>query len=164
MKTYLLTLITTAFAVTLAGMLSPRGEGGGIAKHLKLLGALLLVCVLISPLSGIIEGLRAFANGEIDLSWTEDKDSEDYREDLQGTLDGASRQYVCEMLTQTLEQRFSVSRGEIRCAIQWSEKENTPRPSHVSVILSGQAIWKSPKEIETFVTELLGCGCSVAIE
>ncbi len=164
MKAYLLTLITAAFAVTLVSLLSPKGEGDGIAKHLKLLTSLFLICILISPLKSAAEGIRSLMNGEFEFSWSENGDAPDYREEMQEAVDGVSKQYFTEMLTQTLEQHFTIATGDVRCAVRWSESDGAAAPTHVTVVLSGQAIWKSPREIEALVSELLGCTCTVAIE
>ena len=163
MKTYLITLITAAFAVTLVGMLAPSGEGGGIAKHLKLLTSLFLVCVLISPLTSAMEGIKALMDGNFELFPSENEGVPDYQEEMQDALNGASKQYFTEMLTQTLEQRLVIDTGDVRCAVEWNTTDGDARPTHVTVILSGQAIWKSPREIEALVKELLGCTCTVAI-
>lgn len=164
MKSYLLTLLGAALAVTLVGLLSPKGEGGGMEKHLRLICALFLICVLISPLSGAIDQIREMFDGIHEIPGIGNTAQDGYREQMQQAADAASRQYFSDMLTQTLEQKFSIAMGDVRCSVAWDTVNGTLQPTQVTVLLSGRAIWMSPREIESFVSDLLGCICTVAIE
>ena len=155
-------MLAASLVATLVSLLSPDGERGGVAKHTRLLTSLFLVCVMIAPLRGAISALQNWQNGEITLPWQEDVEENDYQEDMQEALDTASRDYFTKMLTQTLEQKFLMDVGDVRCAVHWSDGGSAPEK--VTVILSGSAIWKDPKEIQSFVTSLLSCECAVAIE
>ncbi len=68
------------------------------------------------------------------------------------------------MLTVTIEKQFGIEAGEVRCLVAWEQEGETLTPTRVTVVLSGKAIWKDPHAIEAFVTELLGCDCTTAIE
>ncbi len=164
MKDYLLTLIAAALVAALVGILSPDGERGGIAKHLKLLTSLFLICVLISPLHSVLTGLKDLANGNLSLPNFDVGTEDDYRQQMDAALDGATESYVSDMLTQTLESQFSITTGDVSCRVEWAREGETLKPTRVTVILSGKAIWKDPKPIEDFVSELLGCECRTAIE
>lgn len=164
MTAYLLSLIATALVVVLCRILSPDGERDGIAKHLRLLTALLLVVALLSPILTLIDGAQKLVSGEITFPWEDAPSTEDYSDELQSVLDSASTSYFSDMLTQTIEEHFEIDRGEVRCAIQWERDGERLAPTRVTVILSGSAIWKDPARIEQFVTALLGCACVSAIE
>lgn len=164
MKSYLLTLIAASLMATLVGFLSPNGEKGGMAKHIKLLTSLFLVCVLIAPLKSAAEGLRSLIDGDWEIPWAESTDKENYQSEMQDAVNSASKSYFTDMLTQTLEQKFAIDTGNIRCTVRWEESAEALSPTQVTVFLSGKAIWKDPKAIESFVSELLGCECTTAIE
>lgn len=164
MKDYLLTLIAAALVAALVGILSPDGERGGIAKHLKLLTSLFLICVLISPLHSVLTGLKDLANGNLSIPNFDVGTEDDYRQQMDAALDGATESYVSDMLTQTLESQFSIAAGDVACRVEWAREGETLTPTRVTVILSGKAIWKDPKPIEDFVSELLGCECRTAIK
>ncbi len=164
MKDYLLTLIAASLVAVLVGILSPDGERGGIAKHMKLLTSLFLVCVLISPLQSGIEGLQRLMRGELSLPELNGSEQEDYPDMMEGALNDASVNYFCDMLTVTIEKQFGIEAGEVRCLVAWEQEGETLTPTRVTVVLSGKAIWKDPHAIEEFVTELLGCDCATAIE
>jgi hypothetical protein len=159
MKSYLYALFLISLAEAIAGILSPEGEKGGLLKHMRLLSALLLTVVLILPLKSGISYLLALQNGEIPLpEWEEDAESG--KEDLQDRLDELSKEYFSDSLTELLETRFAIEKGQIRCLVKWEGDT----PSLVTVVLSGKAIWKDPAAIEDFVSDLVGCKCQSAIE
>ena len=164
MKAYFLSLIAAAMIAALVGILTPGGEKGGIAKHVKLLTSLFLVCVLISPLKETLVGLRAWLDGGLELPNLENPEEDSYKQQMDEALQGASTAYFTQMLTQMLEQRFSIATGEVRCSVQWQSENGSLSPVRVTVILSGKAIWRDPEAIERFVEELLGCECVSAIE
>ena len=158
MKTYLLSLLGASLAVALVSILAPDK----FSKHIKLIASLFLICVLIAPLPraiGSIQSLIDGINGD-----TGNDSSSDYTDRMDDAINSASKTYFAQTLTQMLEQQFSIPAGEIRCAVQWAEDEETLRPQKITVILSGSAIWKNPANIENFVSGLLGCECVTAIE
>lgn len=163
MKTYFLSVAAAALIAAICSVLVPSGDGGGIAKHVKLLTSLLLVCVLIAPLGDLIEGLRGTVSGDVTFPWEENGES-DGTEDLQNRLDEVSTAYFTELLTETLEREFAIEKGDLRCAIQWEGEDENMRPAKVTLLLSGRAIWKDSEAMESFVTDLLGCECISAIE
>ena len=164
MKTYLITLITASMAVALIGILSPRGEKDGIAKHMRLLTALFTICVLIAPLRDAVAAMGGILDGTAELPWEEPQENERYEQQMNEALQNASTSYFTQMLTQMLQTRFLINDGEIRCTVKWKHENEMLSPVRVTVILSGRAIWKDPEEIEVFVSELLGCECVSAIE
>ena len=131
---------------------------------MKLLSALLLVCVLAAPIKSGIEGLRGLLDGSHPLPDLSDPPKDAYRDQMNEALDQASTSYFADMLTQMLETQFSIQTGDLRCQVDWVRREDRLSPSRVTVILSGKAIWKDPAEIERFVSELLDCECVSAIE
>ncbi len=159
MTAYLLSLFSAAMAVALVGLLAPGSSG----RALKLACGLFLICVIALPLPSWLGDLRD-SLGEITAQDPANGTGTDYEEQLQEALDSASRSYFAAMLTQMLEDRFSIPQGELRCAILWEESEEMLRPQRVTLILSGSAVWKDPAEMEEFVSGLLGCECVSAIE
>ena len=166
MTTYLTTLITASLTISLVTLLSPQGERAGIAKHMRLLTGLFLICLLISPMCRIIEELYNADGGTLQIPGIEqDQPSKDsYQEQLDQAMRQASTSYFTQMLTQMIESQFAISEGNIRCTVEWDRNEETSIPKRITVVLSGKAIWKDPREIEAFVTNLIGCECVSAIE
>ena len=164
MGTYLLSLITAALVATLIGILSPDGTGGGLSKHMRLLTALFLLCIMIAPLKETIMSLSDLANGTLTSPDIGEISKENYQKELESAMNSSSKVYLVRLLTKTLEKQFSIQEGEIRCTIRWNDSESKLTPEHVTIILSGRAIWLDPDPIEQFVSDLFGCACVTAIE
>ena len=162
MKEYLLTVIAASLAVSVVGILSPSGEKGGISKHVGLVSALVLVCVVISPVKSVLETLRGWSEGDVPIYG--EMSEEDYLDLINTQNDAASKKYFTQMLTERLQTQFALKDGTVRCSVQWQTREGEASPTHVTVLLSGNAIWKDPHEIESYVTALLDCPCDVALE
>ncbi len=165
MKEYFISVLGASLAATLVGILTPDGERGGISKLLKFLTSLFLICVIVTPLTEVVRSLQDIADGTLDLPGIEEEVKPDYEQQRDEALASASKTYFVQALTQMLEQEFSIASGEIRCIVTWTQTENgDDRPKRITLVLSGGAIWKDPKRMEAFVTELLGCECVSAIE
>ena len=162
MTDYILSLVSASIAVSLLSILAP--DASGIAKHVRLIASLFLICVLISPIGTFLGGLRALANGEVTLPEWSLPSEEETEKQFQAALNTASKAYFLDSLTQLLASEFSLQAGDIRCTANWSDEGDTPTPTKITVLLSGKAIWKNPTEIEAFVRDLLDCECITAIE
>ena len=164
MKSYFIALLSASLLAALVGILSPEGEKGSLAKHMRLICSLFLICVLIMPLKDALSDLKGLIGGGLDLSLPSLDEQPSYEDRMEEALHDASTSYFTDMLTRMLEEQFEISTGEVRCIVVWSEEDGTLRPQRITVVLSGRAIWKNPQEIEVFVSELLGCPCASAIE
>ena len=163
MNHYLYSLLLISLATALVSLLSPAGERDGIAHGTRFLSSLLLIGLLLLPIKSGIEHLLLWQAEGIKLPFDTESNAQDHQEQLQEALDSTSKQYFTQMLTQTLELEFKIPSGELQCVVEWSEEENG-RPTHVTLILSGSAIWKDAKQIERFTEELLGCPAQSAID
>lgn len=163
-KTYLLSVIGASLFAALIGILTPKGEGDGIGKHMRLLTSFFLICVLISPLKNVTQALSGWISGDVVFPWEEENLESDYREQMDAAIESASKEYFTNTLTETLRAQFSMESGSVRCQVKWESAGAELRPSRVTVILSGASIWKNPEHIENFVSDLLGCECVTAIE
>jgi len=162
-KEYLISVIAAALMAALVGILAPEGSGKGLSGHVRLLGALFLLCVLLAPLRGAADSLADWMRGEVTLDLPSGDSEEDYGNELESAIRAASWEYAADLLSERLETEFSLPTGEVRCLLHRSDP-NAEHPERVSVILSGSSIWKDPARIEAYVEALLGCECAVAIE
>ncbi len=163
MKEYLITFISAAFVASIIGYLSPQGEKGGIAKHIRLITSLAMTVIICAPIQDGIQQLMNWTTATLP-PWETEEQENGYEQQLQQAIDAASKDYFLQMLTQALEKEFEMEAGTVRCRVQWQEgaKELTPR--QVTVFLSASSIWKNPENIELFVEKLLNCQCDTAIE
>ena len=162
-KAYILSIFATALLITVVDILAPASSGSGLSGHLKLVSALVFVCLLISPTVSLAERLVEFANGDWELD-VEGDVNDHYSNELQDALDTASKEYFEGMLTKTLCEEFEIAEDDLRCRVEWGGEGEHLRPQKVTVILSGKAIWKNPAKIEEYVSSLLNCDCVSAIE
>ena len=162
-KVYILSIFATAILITVVDILAPTGTGGGLSRHLKLVTSLVFVCILISPTVSLAQRIREFANGNWEFDIEEDMEDH-YSSQLQDALDNASRDYFEGMLKQTLCEQFAIVEDDLRLRVDWIGDGENLRPTKVTIILSGKAIWKNPEKIEEYVSSLLNCDCVSAIE
>lgn len=158
MEGYCLSILAASVIGAIVGLLSPTG---GISKYLRLTVSLFLLCALLSPLPALLEDL--VDGGGISLLPDREEEKEEYRESLEQALNDASKEYFISMLTRALREECSLAEGTVRCAVLWQEGD-TLLPRRVTVILSGESIWKDPSPIKDYVHSLLDCECAVAIE
>lgn len=158
MKQTLITVAAGALLATITNLLTPPGEKGGLARFMRLLTSLVLLCLLLSPLSEAAKSLEQLLQADF-LFW-EDR-QEEYDGQMQELLDSASKDYVTQMLTKQLEERFLIASGQVEVRLAW--EADGSKPSRATVILKDAAIWKNPRELQAFVEELLGCPCDTAI-
>ena len=157
MKTYLLSLIASAAVAALVGFLSPEGNLG---KYVKLVSTLLLLTVILAPLPTAIGSLR-----DLPALFRKTKtEAQTEEESLQNVLDATSKTYFAAELTERLEEKFSITPGELSVVIRWEDRDEESIPAEVTLLFSGRAKWKDPKEAESYVSNLLGCPCHSAVE
>ena len=160
MSGYLMMLLGATLIVAILTILSP---GGSLSKSLRLATSIFLVCVLLSPMMGILEALADWTAGEEPFPWEESTDSSE-KDELQSALNAASKDYFRETLTRYVEETFEIPTGDVRCEIRWKETDSALLPETVTLLLSGRGIWKDTAAIETHISELLGCTCITALE
>ena len=157
MKSYLLSLFGACVVAILAEMILPeRAE-----KFFRLITSLFLVCVLIAPLPRAARAIQKITR-DLFSQAQEEETLDRYNEEMQATVDEASRTYFVQMLTATLCERFNIKSSDLTCSVTW-DQEGEPSVERVTLILSGSAIWKDPEPMEEFVSGLLGCECVSAI-
>ena len=165
MSSYLYALFLLCLALSLGELLRPGKEGEPLGKAWKAFCSLLLLCTLASPLRARLPTLRQWTNGEGGSLFPESPSVESPALSPEEALTEASKAYFLQLLTQNLEQEFSISPGQIRCTVEWTADTNgAPHPGRVTLLLSGNAIWKDPHAMEAYVSSLLNCECQSAIE
>lgn len=164
MKQYLMGLFVLAVCCAVVELLSPEGEGGGIARHIRLMSGLCLLCVALSPLAAWLEsGETPFdaLSSALDgwLSQSEEETSFEQRwkeqsEQLDLNMAGA-------MVEEMLEERFDLSASDCRVTLAVGRDGVL---SEVRVALTGRAIWVNTKHLQDYIRQALGCESTVYIE
>lgn len=162
MKEYFFSLLTASVLVTVLGMLLPNGA---LTKHMRFFCSLFLICTILILPQLLSERVTEWRENGFSLSFDREEAKYDYERQLDEALRQTSEDYFRTALIQLLEQEFSIAAGNVDCRIQWQTTEDRDlSPKHITVLLSGSAVWKDSGRIQEYVSGLLSCECSVAIE
>lgn len=163
MKEYLISVIWVSIIVGICELIAPHSES--IKKNLKMIGALCVVCVVITPILSITQLSGEAAEdlkNEILENQTEDLTSE-YESIFENYLTNFSEDAVKSSIEELLDKRFEVPREESDVVIFTETTNNTRKLVKVQILLSGGSIFKNPYNIEEYFSELCGCNCEVLI-
>lgn len=165
MRNYLMGLLVLALCCAVVELLSPAGEGNGIGKHVKLMSALCLLCVLTQPLTQLLregatlpERLQGWVDG---ISPGDGESDEQYAERWEEECERLDVSLAAETVAELLETEFGLAAADCRVELILSESNTI---SKVRVALSGQAIWVNTHEMETYIERMLGCPSMIYIE
>ncbi len=166
MKTYILTLLAASLATAVIQLLAPKGEGGKLGEHIRMIAGLFLLVSLLTPLKDGIALLRSAAEGELTEHLTVKVPEDalgDYGAVFGDTLSFVGQEEVKAWVVSELDTRFGIPpsgcRISVTCAV---EKDLTV--CEVCIALLGSYVTENPHPIESHVTEALGCPCYVTVE
>lgn len=163
MKAYILSLTGAALIAAAVTVLAPDGKGGGISKHIRLLTALALLCVITAPAVKFVGSLFSY-----DLpGLTEIADSADgytAQERLfYESLSAMSCQSLENELKTLIMSRFNIREGDVTVRAEYATGEGTVEVNRIVVTLSGTAVFRSPYEIEEYIETLAGVDCDCVL-
>ena len=164
---YIYSIVSVAAAIGIACAVAPEGTGGGIKKHMKLLCALCFLCVLIGPLTSVLDNLKN-AFGELG-GYTADEESEireKYERIYNEYLEGGYGENVEEAVKALLTARFGMPEGDVRATVKFADKngDGINEVEKITVILSGKAVFVDPASIKACIGETFDAECVCAIE
>ncbi|MBE6620620.1 MAG: hypothetical protein E7625_04580 [Ruminococcaceae bacterium] len=166
MNEYFMGLLALCVCICVVELLTPAGEGEGIARHLKLLCAICLLVTMISPLIRLLQGGESLPR-RLDAWLSEWLEGNEEKKEEYGALweerwEDMDVSYAEAAIASLLSQRFSVSDQEIRVKVTVNEDGTAIR--EVRVALSGKAIWINTHEMEDYIRNTLGSESSIFIE
>ena len=165
MRTYIFSVVCVAALGGCVITLAPEGIRSGIKKHIKLISSLCLLCVMISPMSELLTSL-----GEIGDSVASDDDREElqsmYESIYNGEMDKENGEGIGAAVKEKLYERFDIPGGESRVEVSFRDLDGDGfrEPTRITVILSGGSVFRDPRKIEDYLSELFGAECVCAIE
>ena len=152
-----MTLVGTLLISYLALMLAPEGEGG-LSGYVKLVAALCVLCVAISPVSSF---LRTVLDFDIEIL-SPDGVIGNYEEIFEENLKGASAASIEEGLSAMLCRDLSLKREQIEVSVSLGESGEDYAVESVTVVLVGvNSLFVDPHEIISYVSSLLDCRCQI---
>ena len=167
MREYIFSVLCMAAIGGVAIMIAPDGIRSGLKKHVKLVCALCLLCVMIAPVSRLMDVINDGFN-EISPEGPNDGNGLQsmYESIYEDNLELGFGEGIGELVKDKLFERFSIPRDSCRVAVSFKDGDGDGfrEPSKITVILSGTSIFKEPRAIESYVAGVFGCECSCAIE
>ena len=171
MTAYILTLLSASVAVCLVELLLPKGDGGRIASHVRLVSGLLLLVSMLNPLREGLLFLRSAASGDLGDVIADRLPNlpyeENYDDAFQATLTEVGRRETEAWVVETLGIVFAIpSEGcavEAVCDAGEDTEESILTLREVRIGLRGAYALENPHPIEDYFTERLGCPCFVTV-
>ena len=159
-KGYVISVIAVSVVGAMVSALAPEGEGGGLAKNLRLACGAVMIAACISPMSELI----AFLGGlDLDGIVVETERAEEYEEIFYDGVIQSEKEGVEDGIIDLLESRFGIDKSECRVDAALSSSADGTRINKVFITLYGSAIWSDTGAIETYFYQLLGCEIVTAI-
>ena len=165
MRGYLYTVVCMAALSGVVLLVAPDGVKSGLKKHIRLICSICMLCIMISPISRVVDGIKNIGDMIIEPdkedglhsayeSMYEEKNEENFSEVLEDAV------------KEELKNALSISANECRTIIEFSDVDDDGfrEPVKITVVLSGTAIFKNPRNVESIIFGKFGCDCVCAIE
>ena len=170
MSSYILMLLGASLAACMVELLVPKGDGGRIAEHVRMVAGLFLLVTLLEPLGKGLAILQAAAEGGIGEVLEEyipqaSPDEEAYEDVFHTSLRELGRRETESWVVETLEAVFGIP--ETGCAVEAvcapPAEDDGPTLREVRIGLKGAYALENPHPIEAYFAERLGCPCYVTV-
>lgn len=166
MRPYILSLLSASLAVAVVELLVPKGEGGRMASHIRMVAGLYLLVALLNPLKEGISLLRSMADGDM-VSRVESlipSDVEtDYNRVFGDSLTTIGAGEVSTWVTETMESRFGIPPEGCVVWVSCDYDDDTLTVTEVRISLKGSYTLRDPHPIESYFSSRLGCPCYVTV-
>ena len=166
MNSYILTLLSASLAAAVVTLLSPKGEGGKIASHIRMVAGLFLLVALLNPLRAGLDLLRDAVNGDLTAhleSMLPDGTPDGYGAVFGDTLTSISRAEVEAYAISALETDFGIPPENCTVSAVCTYEEEILTLSELRISLHGSHALNDPHPIEAYFTEQLSCPCYVTV-
>ncbi len=164
MKNYLIIIITVSICVGIYNIIAPQFHG--IEKYSKMIGMLIVLCVIISPIKDFLNIFDEDVLQDIkdNLINEDNEEQNEYDEMFNDYLASFSVEELKAEIKGILLDKFEIPPNECDVSISTEYKNEKLNPSHVQILLSGKSIFKNPYTIEEYFKTLLECSCTVLIK
>lgn len=164
MNNYLLTIILVSICIGIIEIISP--DNNGLSKYTQTIGLLIILFVIISPISKILNTIDDnFINQIKDNILADEEDAKNkYEELMHEYLNNHSVKELENQIKDILDSKFEVANNDCEIKIIAGYVEDKYYLNEIKIILSGKSIFKNPYSIEEYFSELLKCKCTVVIK
>ena len=172
MSNYLYSVICTVAVAGIALLTLPGNSRGSMKKHLGLVCSLCVLCIITSPMTELVKSVREFfeSGGELIFGQMgkEEKDElyDDYKSIYNKYLEGGYGSNIGQAVKDSLLKKFGIPPQELRVLTAFSDEDGdgVREPYKITVVMSGRAVFRNPREIEGFISDLFKCMCECAVE
>lgn len=166
MKVYILTILSASLVAAVIELLAPKGEGGRMASHVRLIAGLFLLVALLNPLREGILYLKSAAEGDLTdrmAAVLPDASDEDYQEVFLGVLTDTGAIETEAWVSSALETVFHIP--PTACVVEaiLETEGGTLTLREVRIALSGDYALEDPHPIEAYMNTQLQCPCYVTV-
>ena len=153
MEKYWLLLLGVSLLAGVTELLMPRG---GERAYVKLVGALCVLCLLISPLTDMLHALRTLDTDIIAAEFATEE-TEDYARVFADYVTGAETQELERQLEGLLRERFEMEEDSLEVRSEWEGE----RLNCIWICIYPSGMTTDPEPIEDFVETTLGFSCEI---
>ena len=163
MKLYILSVVCVSLFASVIILLSPDGKNNGISKHVRLLTSLCILAAITDPLVSFVKGLTLPSPDNLGNVLTDGIYEEKIEETfLESMAEFSASQFEIE-LERIICEKFELKDSDISVISSYKADSDGIKFLSVKIKASGLAIFKDPREIETFVTHLTELSCKYVI-
>lgn len=166
MNSYILTLLSASLAAAVVELLSPKGEGGKLTSHVRMVAGLFLLAALLNPLRAGLDLLRDAVNGDLTAhleSMLPHGDTDSYEAAFGDTLTSISRTEVEAFARSALQTEFGIPPENCAVSAVCTYEEELLTLSELRISLIGAHALDNPHPIEAYFTDRLKCPCHVTV-
>ena len=167
MSDYILTILAASLAAAIIELLSPKGEGGRIASHVRMVAGLFLLVALLGPLREGILFLKSAAEGNLTdrlVSITPDVSPDAYEDAFRDTLAGIGKEEAEAWVVSALHTVFGIPSTGCTVEAVCEAEGNALALREVRISLCGEYALENPHPIEKYITSQLQCPCYVTVQ
>lgn len=166
MTSYVLTLLAASLAAAVVELIAPKGEGGRLANHVRMIAGLFLLVTLLNPLREGLAILKAAAEGDLPQrleAKIEAATPEDHEAAFGASLAAMGQAETESWVTETLKTRFSIPPTDCIVEALCDAENQTLTLRELRIGLKGRSALQNPHPIEAYFAEALQCPCYVTI-
>lgn len=163
---YIFSLLSASLAAAVVELIAPKGEGGRLAAHVRMVAGLFLLAALLTPLREGLDILQAAAEGDLANrieSGIRNASPEDYEAAFQASLAGLGKTETESWVTETLQTRFSIPRSDCVVEAVCDAENGVLTLCELRIGLKGGSRLQNPHPIEAYFAETLQCPCFVVV-
>ncbi len=166
MTPYILSLLSASLAAAVVELLAPKGEGGRLTSHIRMIAGLFLLVALLNPLREGLRLLRETADGDLSsrVEALIPSDIEtDYEAVFGDNLAAIGSDEVRSWVVQVMETRFGIPAEGCAVWVACSYGEETLTVTEIRISLTPAYLLSDPHPMEIYFAEQLNCPCYVTV-